>query len=79
MRPKQEALKWPLRRVLSRDRNDAGNPTEALECGHTIHQPQDAFGYTYANRRRCYQCWKAEPASNAEANRRICRPEESHE
>lgn len=46
----------PLRRVVSEGVNEHGVQTETLECGHTIHRKQDAFGHTNAYRRRCRHC-----------------------
>lgn len=46
----------PLRRVVTRGWNDAGNEVEDLECGHRIHVREDFVGPTNAVRRRCWQC-----------------------
>jgi hypothetical protein len=46
----------PLRRVVE---SHADNRLETLECGHTIHPPQDIIGPTNATRRRCHKCERA--------------------
>lgn len=52
------ARSYPLRRIVSESMNAYGCEVETLECGHTIHRPEDFFGPTNAVRRRCRHCWK---------------------
>lgn len=46
----------PLRTVLDHGVNEYGVLVEHLDCGHTIHVPQDIYGHTNAEKRRCRLC-----------------------
>jgi hypothetical protein len=49
----------PLRRVVDTVTNEYGALVDVLECGHRQNVKQDAIGYYYAYRRRCWRCLAA--------------------